>query len=75
MNTSKTDNPDQDKKIGDSTALKLVLSDFYHTHPDLKFSTFLGDAVCNSYENDSMLNAAFILKEFINHLCYQTNKY
>ena len=33
--SQKTDNPDLDKEIGDSTSLKPVLSDFFELHPHL----------------------------------------
>ena len=56
VNTPKSDNPDIDKEIGDSTALKPVLSDFFEAHPDLKYHTFLGDSAFDSYDNYSMLN-------------------
>lgn len=58
-NIPKTDNPDQDKEIGDSTALKPVLSDFFHAHHNLKFSTFLADSACDSYDNYAMLKNEF----------------
>ena len=57
--SQKTDNPDKDKEIGDSTALKPVLSDFFQLHPDQKFDTFLGDAAFDSYDNYSMLKDDF----------------
>jgi hypothetical protein len=53
--SAKTDNPDYDKEIGDSTALKPVLSDFFHSHPDISFSTFIGDSSFDSYDNYSLL--------------------
>ena len=59
VNTPKSDNPDKDKEIGDSTALKPVLSDFFEAHPDLKYHTFLGDSACDSYDNYSMLKNEF----------------
>lgn len=59
VNTPKSDNPDIDKEIGDSTALKPVLSDFFEAHPDLKYHTFLGDSAFDSYDNYSMLKNEF----------------
>ena len=44
----KLDSPEEDKTIGDSTALKPVLSYFFTTHPDFHPDTFLGDASFNS---------------------------
>lgn len=40
----KTDSPDEDKSIGDSSALKPVLEDFFSAHPDFKPHIFLGDS-------------------------------
>jgi len=47
----KLDSPDEDKSIGDSTALKPVLNDFFELHPDLSSETFIGDSAFDSYEN------------------------
>lgn len=55
----RTDNPDTDKEIGDSVALRPVLSDFYAAHKDLCFSTFIADSACDSYDNYSMLKNEF----------------
>lgn len=53
----RSDNPDADKEIGDSTALKPLLSDFFRAHPSLTYSTFIGDASFDSYDNyDLLLN-------------------
>ena len=68
--TKKSDNPDLDKEIGDSTALKPVLSDFFSNHPALKFSTFLGDAACDSYDNYSILKNDF----HFSRVCIPLNK-
>ena len=57
--TPKTDDPDKDKEIGDSTALRPVLEDFFRLHPNQKFSTFLGDAAFDSYDNFAMLKNGF----------------
>ena len=57
--TKRTDNPDTDKEIGDSVALRPVLSDFYAAHKDLCFSTFIADSACDSYDNYSMLKNEF----------------
>jgi len=40
----KSDSPDEDKSIGDSTALQPVLNDFFNTHPNFRYGTFLGDS-------------------------------
>ena len=57
--TAKTNNPDFDKEIGDSTALKPVLSDFFFSLPDMNFSTFIGDSSFDSYDNYSLLKNEF----------------
>lgn len=46
----KSDSPDEDKSIGDSTALNPVLKDFFEFHPDFSFNTFIGDSAFDSYE-------------------------
>ena len=51
----RSDNPDVDKEIGDSTALKPLLSDFFNAHPSLRYGTFIGDSAFDSYDNYSML--------------------
>ena len=51
----RSDNPDADKEIGDSTALKPLFSDFFEAHPLLKYSTFIGDSAFDSYDNYEML--------------------
>lgn len=38
----KTDSPDEDKSVGDASALQPVLSDFFSLHPDFQPDTFLG---------------------------------
>jgi len=57
--SSKTDNPDVDKEISDSHSLKPVLYDFFAKHPDMSFSTFLGDSAFDSYDNYTMLKNDF----------------
>lgn len=39
----KSDSPDEDKSIGDSSSLKPVLSDYFAMHPHFHPGTFLGD--------------------------------
>jgi hypothetical protein len=46
----KSDSPDEDKSIGDSSALKPVLSDFFALHPHFKPDTFLGDSAFDSFD-------------------------
>ena len=55
----KSDSPDVDKEIGDSTSLKPVLTDFFNDHPQLSFKTFIGDSAFDSYDNYSMLKNDF----------------
>lgn len=57
--TKRTDNPDTDKEIGDSVALRPVLSDFFAAHKSFHFSTFIADSACDSYDNYSMLKNEF----------------
>ena len=46
----KSDSPDEDKSIGDSKALKPVLSDFFAWHPDFHPNIFLGDSAFDTIE-------------------------
>ena len=55
----RTSNPEVDKEIGDSTALKPVLLDFRKSHPNLHYATFSGDAAFDSYDN-----YRFLLNEY-----------
>lgn len=55
----KTDNPSDDKEIGDSIALKPILSDFFNSHKDIHCSTFIADSACDSYDNYTMLKNEF----------------
>lgn len=57
--SQKTDDPEKDKEIGDSKLLKPVLSDLFASHPNLSFSTFIGDSAFDSYDNYSMLKNEF----------------
>ena len=59
--SQKTDNPDLDKEIGDSTSLKPVLLDFFCSHPHFfgNYHTFLGDSSFDKYDNYSMLRNDF----------------
>ena len=40
----KSDSPEEDKSIGDSTSLQPVLTDFFNVHPNFHYGTFLADA-------------------------------
>ena len=57
--SKKTDNPELDKEIGDSTSLKPVLSDFFKNHPSFSYKTFLGDSSFDKYDNYTMLRDDF----------------
>jgi hypothetical protein len=46
----KTDSPDEDKSIGDSTSLKPVLEDYFNLHNEHQYSTFIGDSAFDSYQ-------------------------
>lgn len=46
----KSDSPEEDKTISDSSALKPVLSDFFAAHPGFHPDTFLGDAAFDSVD-------------------------
>lgn len=55
----KSDDPEKDKEIGDSIALKPVLTDFFNLHQNFKYSTFLGDSAFDSYDTYTMLKNDF----------------
>lgn len=46
----KTDSPDEDKSVGDASALVPVLQDFFSLHPDFHPDIFLGDSAFDSAE-------------------------
>ena len=46
----KSDSPDEDKSVGDASALVPVLSDYFSLHPDFHPDTFLGDSAFDSAE-------------------------
>jgi len=55
----KSDSPDEDKSIGDSKALKPVLSDFFAWHPDFHPNIFLGDSAFDTIETYGFLKNDF----------------
>ena len=55
----KSDSPDEDKSIGDSSALKPVLEDFFSEHPDFHPHTFLGDSAFDTIDTYSFLKDDF----------------
>jgi hypothetical protein len=46
----KTDSPDEDKSVGDASALTPVLTDFFALHPGFHPDVFLGDSSFDSAE-------------------------
>lgn len=62
----KTDSPDEDKSIGDASALVPVLDDFFSLHPDFHPDTFLGDSAFDSAETyGSLINEFHFSKALI----------
>jgi hypothetical protein len=55
----KSNSPDADKFIGNSSCLKLVLSDFFSLHPLFKPDTFLGDSSFDTIETYGFLKKEF----------------
>lgn len=55
----KSDSPDEDKSIGDSSSLKPILLDFFSLHPDFQPDTFLGDSAFDTIETYSFLKDEF----------------
>ena len=52
----KSDSPDEDKSIGDSSALQPVMNDFFALHPDFSPHTFLGDAAFDKLDHYNFLS-------------------
>ena len=59
MTDKKPDSPDEDKSIGDATALKPVLSDYFALHPLVSPHTFLGDAAFDTIDTYGFLHKDF----------------
>ena len=55
----KSDSPDEDKSIGDSSSLKPILSDFFSLHPHFHPDTFLGDSAFDTIETYGFLRDEF----------------
>lgn len=55
----KSDSPEEDKSIGDSSSLKPVLSDFFSLHPGFHPDTFLGDSAFDTIETYGLLKDDF----------------
>jgi transposase len=61
----KTNSPDEDKSIGDSSALKPVLEDFFSIHPTFNPHTFLGDSAFDAIDTYCFLKDDFHFKKAI----------
>jgi hypothetical protein len=61
----KTDSPDEDKSIGDSSALRPVLEDFFSLHHELKTHTFLGDSAFDTIDTYGFLKNDFHFQKAI----------
>jgi transposase len=61
----KTDSPDEDKSIGDSSALKPILEDFFSLHPHFNPQTFLGDSAFDTIDTYGSLKNDFHFQKAI----------
>lgn len=59
----KMDSPDEDKSVGDASALVPVLQDFFSLHPDFHPDTFLGDSAFDSAELYGVLFHDFLFSK------------
>lgn len=59
----KSDSPDEDKTIGDSSALKPVLSDFFALHPAFHPDTFLSDSAFDTIDTYGLLKDDFLFSK------------
>ncbi|MFV0464661.1 MAG: transposase [Lachnospiraceae bacterium] len=59
----KSDSPDEDKSIGDASALVPVLTDFFTLHPTFHPDTFLGDSAFDSSDLYGLLIHDFHFKK------------
>jgi hypothetical protein len=55
----KSASPDEDKSVGDSSALKPVLTDFFSLHPQVTPDTFLGDSAFDTIDIYGFLKHEF----------------
>lgn len=55
----KSDSPDEDKSVGDSSALHPVLTDYFALHPQFSPDTFLGDSAFDTIETYGFLKEEF----------------
>ena len=70
----KTDNPELDKEIGDSSSLKPVLTDFFKAHPSFSYKTFLGDSAFDKYDIYTMLRDEFHFERMAIPLNHRNSK-
>lgn len=61
----KSDSPDEDKSIGDSSALKPILQDFFKLHPAFHPTTFLGDSAFDTIDTYTFLKEEFKFKKAV----------
>lgn len=64
----KSDSPDEDKSIGDSSSLKPILSDFFSLHPGFHPDTFLGDSAFDTIDTYGFLKDEFHFPEPLSHI-------
>ena len=55
----KSDSPDEDKSVADSSSLKPILSDFFTLHPGFHPDTFLGDSAFDAIDIYGFLKDEF----------------
>lgn len=55
----KSDSPDEDKSVGDSSCLKPILADFFGQHPGFHPDTFLGDSAFDTIDTYGFLKDEF----------------
>lgn len=61
----KSDSPDEDKSIGDSTSLQPVFRDFFSTHPNFTYNTFLGDSAFDKVDHYTFFKDSYCFKNVI----------
>ena len=61
----KSDLPDEDKSIGDSTSLKPILSDYFSLHPTFNPDTFMGDSAFDFIEAYRFLKDDFLFSKVL----------
>lgn len=59
----KTDSPDEDKSLADSTSLRPILSDFFALHPDFHPDTFLAVSAFDTIETYGFLKEEFLFSK------------